>query len=472
MLIPVILCGGSGTRLWPLSRRLHPKQFLSLTGERTLLQDTVARLEPLQCGLPLLVCHDNHRFNVAGQLKELGLEHGTIVLEPVSRNTAPAVAVAALESLTLADDPILLVQPSDHVIADQAAFEIAVQRARAAAGMGSLVLFGVVPDGPETGYGYISRGHEITDGLHAVEAFVEKPDLATAKKYLESGRYLWNSGMFVFGARRYLEELQKFNPLMHECCVTAHANLERDLDFARLPSEPLEKCPKDSVDYAVLEKTSAAAVVELDASWNDVGSWSELWKTGPQDPQGNVTFGDVLAVDSRDTYIHSSHALVSAVGVENLVIVHTPDALLVADRKQVDKVRNVVAWLKDNQRYQSEHHRKVYRPWGSYDTVEVGEGFQVKRITVSPAARLSLQLHEHRAEHWIVVSGVARVTRDDEVFTLHPQQSTFIPAHTRHRLENPGEVPLEVIEVQTGSYLGEDDIVRFEDDFNRESSDP
>ena len=394
------------------------------------------------------------------------------MLEPVSRNTAPAVAVAALESLTLTDDPILLVQPSDHVIADQAAFEIAVQRARAAAGMGSLVLFGVVPDGPETGYGYISRGHEITEGLHAVEAFVEKPDLATAKKYLESGRYLWNSGMFVFGARRYLEELQKFNPLMHECCVTAHANLERDLDFARLPSEPLEKCPKDSVDYAVLEKTSAAAVVELDASWNDVGSWSELWKTGSQDPQGNVTVGDVLAVDSRDTYIHSSHALVSAVGVENLVIVHTPDALLVADRKQVDKVRNVVAWLKDNQRYQSEHHRKVYRPWGSYDTVEVGEGFQVKRITVSPAARLSLQLHEHRAEHWIVVSGVARVTRDDEVFTLHPQQSTFIPAHTRHRLENPGEVPLEVIEVQTGSYLGEDDIVRFEDDFNRESSDP
>ncbi len=472
MLIPVILCGGSGTRLWPLSRRLHPKQFLSLTGERTLLQDTVARLEPLQCGLPLLVCHDNHRFNVAGQLKELGLEHGTIVLEPVSRNTAPAVAVAALESLTLADDPILLVQPSDHVIADQAAFEIAVQRARAAAGMGRLVLFGVVPDGPETGYGYISRGHEITEGLHAVEAFVEKPDLATAKKYLESGRYLWNSGMFVFGARRYLEELQKFNPLMHECCVTAHANLERDLDFARLPSESLEKCPKDSVDYAVLEKTSAAAVVELDAGWNDVGSWSELWKTGSQDPQGNVTVGDVLAVDSRDTYIHSSHALVSAVGVENLVIVHTPDALLVADRKQVDKVRNVVAWLKDNQRYQSEHHRKVYRPWGSYDTVEVGEGFQVKRITVSPAARLSLQLHEHRAEHWIVVSGVARVTRDDEVFTLHPQQSTFIPAHTRHRLENPGEVPLEVIEVQTGSYLGEDDIVRLEDDFNRESFDP
>ncbi len=472
MLIPVILCGGSGTRLWPLSRRLHPKQFLSLTGERTLLQDTVARLEPLQCGLPLLVCHDNHRFSVAGQLKELGLDHGTIVLESVSRNTAPAVAVAALESLTLTDDPILLVQPSDHVIADQAAFEIAVQRARAAAGTGRLVLFGVVPDGPETGYGYISRGHEITEGLHAVEAFVEKPDLATAKKYLESGRYLWNSGMFVFGARRYLEELQKFNPLMHECCVTAHANLERDLDFARLPSESLEKCPKDSVDYAVLEKTSAAAVVELDASWNDVGSWSELWKTGPQDPQGNVTFGDVLAVDSRDTYIHSSHALVSAVGVENLVIVHTPDALLVADREQVDKVRNVVAWLKDNQRYQSEHHRKVYRPWGSYDTVEVGEGFQVKRITVSPAARLSLQLHEHRAEHWIVVSGVARVTRDDEVFTLHPQQSTFIPAHTRHRLENPGEVPLEVIEVQTGSYLGEDDIVRFEDDFNRESSDP
>ncbi len=468
----MILCGGSGTRLWPLSRRLHPKQFLSLTGERTLLQDTVARLEPLQCGLPLLVCHDNHRFSVAGQLKELGLEHGTIVLEPVSRNTAPAVAVAALESLTLADDPILLVQPSDHVIADQAAFEIAVQRARAAAGMGRLVLFGVVPDGPETGYGYISRGHEITDGLHAVEAFVEKPDLATAKKYLESGRYLWNSGMFVFGARRYLEELQKFNPLMHECCVTAHANLERDLDFARLPSESLEKCPKDSVDYAVLEKTSAAAVVELDAGWNDVGSWSELWKTGSQDPQGNVTFGDVLAVDSRDTYIHSSHALVSAVGVENLVIVHTPDALLVADRKQVDKVRNVVAWLKDNQRYQSEHHRKVYRPWGSYDTVEVGEGFQVKRITVSPAARLSLQLHEHRAEHWIVVSGVARVTRNDEVFTLHPQQSTLIPAHTRHRLENPGEVPLEVIEVQTGSYLGEDDIVRFEDDFNRESFDP
>ena len=471
MLIPVILCGGSGTRLWPLSRQLHPKQFLSVSGEKTLLQDTVDRLNTLKCDLPLLVCHENHRFSVAGQLKELGTEHGGILLEPLGRNTAPAVAVAALESLTRADEPVLLIQPADHVISDQAAFTIAVQNAEAAAREGWLVLLGVAPDGPHSGYGYISRGDEIGEGLHTVEAFFEKPDSRTAQGYLESGKYLWNSGMFVFGARRYLEELQKHNPQMYECCLKTHSNLQRDLDFARLPSKYFEGCPADSIDYAVLEKTSIAAVVALDAGWSDVGSWSELWKTGAQDQQGNVTSGDVLTVDARDTYIHSSNALVSAVGVENLVIVQTPDALLVADRKKVDKVRDVVAWLKKNQRYQSEHHRKVYRPWGSYDTVEAGDGFQVKRITVNPGARLSLQSHQHRAEHWIVVSGVARVTRDGEVFTLHPQQSTFIPAHSRHRLENPGEILLEVIEVQTGSYLGEDDIVRFEDDFNRQPSD-
>ncbi len=471
MLTPVILCGGSGTRLWPLSRQLHPKQFLSISGEQTLLQDTVDRLNTLECDQPLLVCHENHRFSVAGQLKELGVEHGAILLEPVSRNTAPAVAVAALESLTRADEPVLLIQPADHVISDQAAFTTAVQTAVTAAREGWLVLLGVTPDGPHTGYGYISRGDEIAEGLHTVEAFFEKPDSSTARDYLESGKYLWNSGMFVFGAQRYLEELQKHNPLMYESCLETHSKLQRDSDFARLPKELFESCPADSVDYAVLEKTSIAAVVALDAGWSDVGSWSELWKTGAQDQQGNVTSGDVLTVESRDTYIYSNHAFVSAVGVENLVIVQMPDALLVADRKKVDKVKDVVEWLKDNQRYQSEHHRKVYRPWGSYDTVETGDGFQIKRITVNPGSRLSLQSHQHRAEHWIVVSGVARVTRDDEVFTLHPQQSTFIPAHSRHRLENPGEMPLEVIEVQTGSYLGEDDIIRFEDDFNRQSSD-
>ena len=466
-IIPVILCGGSGTRLWPLSRQLVPKQFLSITGDNTLLQDTVIRLAALDLAAPVLVCHEDHRFSVAGQLSALDLDHQGIILEPVGRNTAPAAAIAALEAQALAEDPVLLVLPADHVITDPMALGQAVAKAAEGVQKGHLALFGVVPSSPETGYGYIRRGAELSTDLFQVDEFVEKPDHETASQYLASGDYLWNSGMFMFSAKDYLKALQTYSKAIYDSCHEAYQTLVREMDFARLPEETFSRCPSNSIDYAVMEHTAAAVVVSLDAGWNDVGSWSSLWNIGDKDEYGNVLRGDVLTEDTRNTYVHAEHRLVSTLGVDDLVIVDTPDALLVSAREKVEQVKQVVARLKESDRPQYAMHRKVFRPWGSYDSLETGPGYQVKHLTVLPGARLSLQKHQHRAEHWVVVSGRAQVTCGDQEFTLEPRGSVFIPVGTVHRVKNSGSEMLEVIEVQTGSYLGEDDIERFEDDFNR-----
>ena len=474
MLIPVILSGGSGTRLWPLSRELYPKQLLPLVGERTMLQETVARLDGMAgVAAPIVVCTESHRFMVAEQLRETGRPAQAIALEPVGRNTAPAVAVAALLALEKSDarfpDPVLLVLPADHVIRDVTAFRAAVACGLAAAQTGKLVTFGVVPDRPETGYGYIRRAPGAGPAFPVAE-FVEKPDAATAQQYLASGEYYWNSGMFMFGARAYLDELKRHAPVMRAACEKAVAAAGRDLDFTRLPTAEFGACPGDSIDYAVMEKTRAAVVVPLDAGWSDVGSWSALQDALPTDAAGNVTAGDVIVEDAKGCYLHSTSRLIGAVGLENHVVVETKDAVLVAPRDRVQDVKALVARLKGQGRSETSLHREVFRPWGSYDSVDNGERFQVKRLVVKPGASMSLQLHHHRAEHWIVVSGTARITRGDEVFLLGENESTYIPMGTRHRIENPGKVALHIIEVQSGSYLGEDDIVRFEDRYGREGS--
>ncbi|MBB5014609.1 mannose-1-phosphate guanylyltransferase/mannose-6-phosphate isomerase [Rehaibacterium terrae] len=467
-LLPVILSGGSGTRLWPLSREAYPKQFLPLAGERSMLQDTWLRVAAL-APAPLVIANEEHRFMVAEQLRQAGCTPRAIVLEPVGRNTAPAIAIAALEASADGADPLLLVLPSDHVVRDPAAFRAAVQKALPAARVGRLVTFGIVPTGPETGYGYIRAGEaaEAGEGVRAVARFVEKPDLATASQYLASGEYFWNSGMFLFRASRYLEELGRHQPAMLDACRAALAAARRDSEFVRLPKERFAACPADSIDYAVMEKTDAAAVLPVDVGWNDVGSWSALWEVAEQDGDGNAHHGDVLARGCRNTLAWGDHRLVALLGLEDVVVVDTADAVLVAHRERVQEVKEIVAALKAGNRPQATWHRKVYRPWGSYDGIDVGPRFQVKRITVKPGAALSLQMHHHRAEHWIVVSGTARVTRGEEVFLLGENQSTYIPLGVKHRLENPGQVPLELIEVQSGSYLGEDDIVRFEDVYGR-----
>jgi mannose-1-phosphate guanylyltransferase/mannose-6-phosphate isomerase len=478
MLIPVILSGGSGTRLWPLSRELYPKQLLPLIGERTMLQQTAARLAGVEeVAPPVVVCNESHRFMVAEQLRELGVSAQAIVLEPVGRNTAPAVAVAALVALENTGatgshdtagsaDPVLIVLPADHVIRDVDAFRAAVAAGRAAADAGRLVTFGIVPDRPETGYGYIRRGPG--DGpAYPVAEFVEKPDAETARAYVESGVYFWNSGMFMFRASVYLAELQRHAPEILAPCKAAVAAATRDLDFTRLPGDSFAQCPSDSIDYAVMEKTHSAVVVPLDAGWSDVGSWSALQDALPNDEQGNVVAGDVIAEHSEGCYLHSTSRLIAAVGLRDHVVVETKDAVLVAPRTRVQDVKALVARLKDQGRYETALHREVFRPWGSYDSVDSGERFQVKRLVVKPGASMSLQLHHHRAEHWVVVSGTARITRGEETFLLGENESTFIPMGTRHRIENPGKVTLHIIEVQSGSYLGEDDIVRFEDVYGR-----
>ena len=479
MLIPVVLSGGSGTRLWPLSRELYPKQLLPLVGERTMLQETVARLDGVaDVAAPIVVCNESHRFMVAEQLR--GSPAQAIVLEPVGRNTAPAVAAAALVALGRAgapgtngsapdDDPVLLVLPADHVIRDVPAFQDVVAIGRRAAEQGRLVTFGVVPDRPETGYGYIRR--ERGDGpSYAVAEFVEKPDYQTAVRYVQSGEYYWNSGMFMFRARTWLEELGRYAPAMLAACEAAVAAATRDLDFTRLPAAEFGACPADSIDYAVMEKTTAAVVVPLDAGWSDVGSWSALQDALPTDADGNVTSGDVIAEGASGCYLHATSRLIAAVGLRDHVVVETKDAVLVAPRDRVQDVKALVARLKAQGRYETSLHREVFRPWGSYDSIDSGERFQVKRLVVKPGASMSLQLHHHRAEHWIVVSGTARITRGEETFLLGENESTFIPMGTRHRIENPGKVMLHIIEVQSGSYLGEDDIVRFEDRYGREGS--
>ncbi len=461
---PVLLSGGSGTRLWPLSREAYPKQFLPLAGEHTMLQDTWRRVAPLAGAAPIVVANEEHRFLAGEQLRLVGVEHADILLEPVGRNTAPAIAAAALQASADGEDPLLLVLPSDHVVRDPEAFRAAVTEAIPDAEAGALVTFGIVPSAPETGFGYIQAAEG--QGVRQVLRFVEKPDAATARGYLESGGYYWNSGMFLFRASRYLAELERFRPDILSAVRAAFAGAPRDGDFIRLQREAFAACPADSIDYAVMEKTADARVLPVDIGWNDVGSWSALWEVSEQDGDGNARQGDVIAVDSRNSYAYARR-LVALVGVDDLVVVETDDAVLVARKDRVQQVKDVVARLKSDQRSHAVLHREVHRPWGSYDSIDQDAGFQVKRIKVKPGARLSLQSHKHRAEHWIVVRGTARVTRDNDVFELHANQSTYIPLGARHRLENPGSETLELIEVQSGSYLGEDDIVRYEDVYGR-----
>lgn len=461
---PVLLSGGSGTRLWPLSREAYPKQFLPLTSDYTMVQDTWLRVAPLSDRAPIIVANEEHRFLVAEQLRQLGTPEPAIVLEPVGRNTAPAIAAAALQAMAGGEDPLLLVLPSDHVVANAEGFRRAVQAATGAAEAGALITFGIVPNAPETGFGYIQS--TAAEGLSKVLRFVEKPDAQTAQSYLDAGGYYWNSGMFLFRASRLLEELQKFRPEIVNAVRAAFAAAKHDGDFVRLDKEAFATCPSDSIDYAVMEKTSDAMVLPVDIGWNDVGSWSALWDVAERDGDGNAHHGDVIAIDSRNTYAYAQ-GLIALVGVDDVVVVETDDAILVARKDRVQEVKQVVAKLKNDKRSQAIMHRKVYRPWGAYDSIDMGERFQVKRITVKPGAALSLQMHHHRAEHWIVVSGTAKVTRGEDTLLLSENQSTYIPLGVTHRLENPGKLPLELIEVQSGSYLGEDDIVRFEDVYGR-----
>ncbi|MEN9502926.1 MAG: hypothetical protein RI964_2211 [Pseudomonadota bacterium] len=470
-MIPLILSGGSGTRLWPLSRQQRPKQFLPVVDDAfTLFQSTVQRLQGLtSLEAPLVVCNEDHRFMVAEQLRQLDLQSQGIILEPVGRNTAPAIALAALYVTARDPDAMLLVLPADHVILDTQAFHQAIGVAQHIAQDGYLVTFGIVPTQAETGYGYIQTGAALSadQPAHCVKRFVEKPNLATAQDYVQSGDYLWNSGMFLFRADAYLQALADFHPEILQTCQAALQVQNHDLDFIRIDADSFAASPNISVDYAVMEKTDKAAVVALDAGWNDVGAWSAVWEVGQGDSNGNVIRGDALTHNSHNNLIYSEKRLVSLVGVDDIIVVDTKDATLVARRDQVQDVKSIVDQLKRQQRPEALIHREVDRPWGVYDSIDAGHRFQVKRITVKPGAKLSLQKHHHRAEHWIVVKGTAEVTCDERTFLLTENQSTYIPLGAVHRLANPGKVMLELIEVQSGSYLGEDDIVRFEDQYGR-----
>ena len=466
---PVLLSGGSGTRLWPLSREAYPKQFLALAGDDSMLQATWLRVAELADAAPIVVAGEDHRFLVAEQLRQVGAPTPAILLEPVGRNTAPAIAAAALQALRDGDDPLLMVLPSDHVVRDADAFRAAVRAAIPAAEQGALVTFGIVPDAPETGFGYIQAEQGVSavgGGVRKVLRFVEKPDAAIAQGYLDAGGYYWNSGMFLFRASRYLEALRCYRADILDAVQQAFNGAQRDGDFIRLDQAAFAACPADSIDYAVMERTDAAMVLPVDIGWNDVGSWSALWDVSAQDADGNAHHGDVIAIDSRNSYVWARR-LVALVGVDDLVVVETDDAVLVARKDKVQQVKDVVTQLKAGQRTQAALHREVHRPWGSYDSIDADAGFQVKRIKVKPGARLSLQSHTRRAEHWIVVRGTARVTRDNDVFELFANQSTYIPIGAKHRLENPGTEMLELIEVQSGDYLGEDDIIRYEDVYGR-----
>ncbi|CAJ1800371.1 Mannose-1-phosphate guanylyltransferase 1 [Aeromonas hydrophila] len=469
---PIIMAGGNGSRLWPLSRELFPKQFLTLDGDLTMLQMTIHRLRGLSAENSVVICNEEHRFLVAEQLRAINKLTNNIILEPAGRNTAPAITLGALTALQTAPDggdPLVLVLAADHVIRDEAAFTVAVQSARVYAEAGKLVTFGIVPTRAETGYGYIKRGAATgeTQAAFTVAQFVEKPDQSTAVEYLESGDYYWNSGMFLFRASRYLAELERFRPDIYAACVDAVGCVNKDLDFVRVDKAAFLSCPSDSIDYAVMEHTEDAVVVPMSAGWSDVGSWSSLWDISEKDSNGNVSDGDVLQHNSKNNYVFAETSLVTTVGVQDLVIVQTKDAVLVADRHQVQDVKKIVESLKAAGRTEHHIHREVYRPWGKYDSIDNGDRFHVKRITVKPGAKLSVQMHHHRAEHWIVVSGTAKVTNGDKDILLTENQSTYIPVGVVHALENPGKVDLELIEVQSGSYLAEDDIVRFEDRYGR-----
>ena len=478
---PVILSGGAGSRLWPLSRETYPKQLIALVGEHTLLQATVLRLATLDdvCS-PIVVCNEEHRFMVSEQLQDIGVTPDATLLEPMARNTAPAIATSALQALNLCeedDDPILLIMPTDHVVRDNVRFADAVREALREAADGKLVAFGATADYAETGYGYIKAGSatNTSGSARVVEAFVEKPGREEAAALIEAGDCYWNSGMFVFSARRYLEDLDRHAAPIREAAQKAHENAKQDLDFLRLDAECFAEAPNLSVDYAVMEHTSDAVVVPFAAGWSDIGSWATLMELSPsnqKDDAGNVVQGDALLLDTNDTYVRAESRVVAALGVAGLVIVDTPDALLVADKNSTQDTRKIVEQLRQAGRDEHRHHRRVYRPWGHYERVDGGEGFQVKRLSIRPGGKLSLQMHQHRAEHWIVVHGTAKVTRGEETFLLSENESTYIPQNTQHRLENPGEEMLHLIEVQSGDYLGEDDIVRFEDVYGRSSPKP
>lgn len=471
MIIPVILSGGSGTRLWPSSRALYPKQLLALASENSMLQETLLRLTGFEdLAAPIVVCNEEHRFIIAEQLQQIGIKNAKLILEPEAKNTAPAALIAALYAEANFDkNAILLILPADHLIRDVDSFQQAVKIAIKIAQDHNkyLVTFGIKPIHPETGYGYIQSGALINDDAYLVSQFVEKPDYATAEKYLLEGNYYWNSGMFVFSAANYKAEVQKFAPEMASVCQLAFERARVDMDFIRLDKEAFAQCPSNSIDYAVMEKTQKAAIVPMAAEWSDLGSWSSLWDAMPKDENKNVLIGDVLTHDVASSYIRAEHKLVAAVGIKDHIIIETSDAILVADKKNTQDVKEIVKKLQAQKRLEHQSHSVVYRPWGSYQTLDISENFQVKRICVKPGAKLSLQMHYHRAEHWVVVKGTAKVTRGDEEFILSENQSTYISIGQKHRLENPTQLPLEIIEVQSGKYLGEDDIVRFEDVYQR-----
>ena len=464
---PVILAGGAGSRLWPKSRAALPKQFLSLASDNTMLQDTIGRLAGTSSQKPIIICNDSHRFLVAEQLRVADEQHGGIILEPVGRNTAPAIALAALHALKDGDDPLLLVLAADHLIKQQAQFHGAIEKAQKLAEAGNLVTFGIVPDQAHTGYGYIKAGESVGDGF-SVAQFVEKPNLETAQGYVDSGDYFWNSGMFMFKASRYIEELEKHAPDILEVCKAAIDTECNDLDFIRIDPDVFAQCRDDSIDYAVMEQTDKAAMVPLDAGWSDVGSWSSLWETADnKDQNGNVVVGDAILEGVNNSYINAEERLISVIGLDDVVVVETKDAVMVAHKDKVQNIKNVVNKLKADKRPEFEFHREVFRPWGSYDSIDNGARFQVKRITVKPGEKLSVQMHHHRAEHWIVVSGTASVTIGESTELVTENESVYIPIGEVHALENPGKIPLELIEVQSGAYLGEDDIVRFSDRYGR-----
>ncbi|MFA3778193.1 mannose-1-phosphate guanylyltransferase/mannose-6-phosphate isomerase [Yersinia sp. 1652 StPb PI] len=470
MLLPVIMAGGTGSRLWPMSRELYPKQFLRLHGVNSMLQETVNRLEGISVREPVVICNEEHRFLVAEQLRQINKLSHNIILEPVGRNTAPAIALAALNAISQGDDPIMLVLAADHIINNCNAYHQAIIGAIPFAKKDCLVTFGIVPTGPETGYGYIQRGEStVKEALEAfsVKRFVEKPNSETAEQYINSGEYYWNSGMFMFRAKRYIQELEKFRPDILDACKAAMKDSDSDKDFITIDKDQFSACPDESIDYAVMEKTNNAVVVPLDAGWSDVGSWSALWDVSNKDKSGNATTGDTFLHDTQNCYINTDEKLVAAVGVDNLVIVSTKDAVLVVDKSKVQDVKKIVEYLKQTKRSEYRRHRETYRPWGRCDIVVNEQRFNVNRITVKPGGAFSMQMHHHRAEHWIVLSGTAKVTIGDKTFLITENQSTFIPIGSLHMLENPGKIPLELIEVQSGSYLGDDDIIRVKDHYGR-----